>query len=66
MQTLLKGKKGGDLVKINIPQIGWQVLLIEEYQPEKTATFEESKPLLISKIRQETLKKEIDKLLLTK
>jgi parvulin-like peptidyl-prolyl isomerase len=66
MQTLLKGKKGGDLIKINIPQIGWQVLLIEEYQGEKTATFEESKPLLISKIRQETLKKEIDKLILTK
>jgi hypothetical protein len=66
MQTLLKGKKGGDLIKINIPQIGWQVLLIEEYQPEKTATFEESKSLLISTIRQESLKKEIDKLILTK
>ena len=63
MQTLLKGKKSGDLVKLNIPQVGWQILLIEEYQPEKIATFEESKSLLIGAIRQSALKNEINKLL---
>jgi parvulin-like peptidyl-prolyl isomerase len=66
MQTLLKGKKAGDIVKVDVPQIGWQILLIEEYQEARAATFEESKSLLISTIRQETLKKEIDKLILTK
>ncbi len=63
MQALLNGKKGGDLVKLNIPQIGWQILLIEEYEGEKTATFEESKSILIATIRQEALKQEIEKLI---
>jgi parvulin-like peptidyl-prolyl isomerase len=66
MLTLLKDKKAGDIVKINIPQIGYQILLIEEYQPEKMATFEESKQLLITTLRQEALKKEIDRLILIK
>ncbi len=63
MQSLLANKKTGELVKINIPQIGWQVLLIEEFQEGKLATFEESKSFLIATIRQEVLKKEIEKLL---
>jgi len=66
MQGLLKGKKAGDIVKLNIPKIGWQILFVEEYQEAKLATFEEAKPLLIGTIRQESLKKEIDKLTLGK
>lgn len=64
MQTLLSRKKSGDLVKVNIPQIGWQILFIEEFQEAKLATFEESKPFLIGTIRQEALKQEIDRLVL--
>ncbi len=64
MQSLLNGKKAGDVVKLNIPQIGWQILLIEEFQEAKLVSFEEAKPFLIGTIRQEALKKEIDKLLL--
>jgi parvulin-like peptidyl-prolyl isomerase len=63
MQALLNGKKAGDVEKINIPQIGWQILFIEEFQEAKLATFEESKPFLIGTVRQEALKKEIDRLL---
>ncbi len=66
MLALLKDKKAGDIVKVAIPQIGYQILLVEEYQPEKMATFEESKQFLISTSRQEALKKEIDKLILVK
>ncbi|MCI0500648.1 MAG: peptidyl-prolyl cis-trans isomerase [Epsilonproteobacteria bacterium] len=63
MQDLLNGKKAGNIVKINIPQIGWQILFIEEFQEAKLATFEESKPFLIGTVRQEALKKEINRLL---
>ena len=63
IQTLLKDKKSGDLVKMNIPQVGWQILFVEEFQGEKIATLEESKSFLISAIRQNALKNEINRLL---
>lgn len=63
MRALLNGKKAGDLVKIDIPQIGWQILLIEGYEGERVASFEESKSILIATIRQESLKQEIEKLI---
>ena len=63
IQELLKDKKDGDTVKVSIPNIGWQILLVEEYQKERVASFDEAKQLLVNLARQEALKLEINKLL---
>lgn len=61
VQLALKDKKAGDLVKVNIDKIGTQVLLIEGFEPQKAATFEESKQALTQNAKQEALSKEIQK-----
>ena len=63
VQNSLKDKKSGDVVKVNVANIGTQVLLIEDYKPEKAATFEEAKATLIQLAKQEQLNAEIKKLL---
>lgn len=59
----LKDKKEGEIVKINIKEVGTQIILIDKYVPEKDATFEESKELLVNNAKKIALKKEIDSLL---
>lgn len=63
IQDKLNGTKKGDLVKVNVPNIGWQVLFVEEYQPKRDATFDEAKQLLVNLAKQEALNKEIEKIL---
>lgn len=63
IQEKLTDKKKGDIVKVNVSNIGWQLLLIEEYQPKRGATFDEAKQVLINIAKQEALSKEIDKLI---
>jgi parvulin-like peptidyl-prolyl isomerase len=63
IQASLKDKKSGDIVKANVANIGTQVLMIEEYKPEKAATFEEAKITLVQIAKQEQLNVEIQKLL---
>ena len=58
----MQGKEVGARVKVNLGDIGWQVLLIESYEPERKATFEEAKQLLVTIARQEAVHKEIARL----
>lgn len=63
IQEKLKDKKASDIIKVDIANIGIQILYIEEYQSERKATFEESKQLLVKLARQEALNLEINRLL---
>lgn len=66
IQDALKDKKAGDVVKVNVPNIGWQILLVEEYQEQRAASMEEAKQFLVNLARQEALKVEINQLLQSK
>lgn len=59
----LKAKKEGDIVKINLKDIGTQIILIEKYIPEKDATFDEAKEALENLAKRKALTKEIESLL---
>ncbi|MGB1226305.1 MAG: peptidylprolyl isomerase [Poseidonibacter sp.] len=60
-EALVKAKS--NLVKVQIKDRSWQVLLIEDSTKERVATFEESKNELLLVAKQELLKKEIDKII---
>ncbi|MDX9743287.1 MAG: peptidylprolyl isomerase [Arcobacteraceae bacterium] len=66
IQELLKGKTSNDIVKFNIPNMGWQLFFVEEYQPSRDATLEEAKQFLVNALRQKALGEQIDKRLQTK
>lgn len=63
ISTALKNKNEGDIVKVNLKDIGTQIILIEKYIPEKEASFEESKEALINLAKRKALVKEIDLML---
>jgi hypothetical protein len=63
IKSALEGKNEGDIVKVNLKDIGTQIILIEKFIPEKEATFEESKDALINLAKRKALAKEIDLLL---
>ena len=63
-EALVKAKS--NLVKVQIKDRSWQVLLIEDSTKERVATFEESKNELLLVAKQELLKKEITKILESK
>lgn len=63
LQEALKGKHQNDLVKVKPNDFGWQILLIEDYQADRKATFEESQSYLQNVIRQQKLNQEIQTLL---
>ena len=63
IKEALKGKKEGDIVKINLKDIGTQIILIEKYIPEKDATFDEAKEALENLAKRKALTKEIELLL---
>ena len=63
IQATLKNKKAGAIVKVNVANVGTQILFVEEYQGERKATFEESEQILINLARQEALKEEINKIM---
>lgn len=63
LQEALKNKKKNELIKIKLNDFGWQIVLIEDYQAQRKATFEESKQYLENIIRQQKLNEEIQKLL---
>lgn len=63
IKNALKDKKEGDIVKVNLKDVGTQIILIEKYIPEKEATFEEAKEALVNLAKKKALVKEIDLLL---
>lgn len=62
IQTQIKNKNANDIVVAEVKNVGWQVLLIEEYQPAREATFKESKEVLTRLAKQQALIKKIDSL----
>ena len=66
IQKALKDKKVGDIVKVQIPNLGWQIILVNGYQASRDATLEESSNLLLNIARREALTQEINKLLQNK
>ncbi|QEZ89453.1 hypothetical protein ACIB15232_1351 [Aliarcobacter cibarius] len=46
IREALKDKKVGDILKVNIKDLGTQIIYLEKYIPQKEATFEESKDAL--------------------
>ena len=63
IKEALKGKKEEDIVKINLKDLGTQIILIEKYIPEKHATFDEAKEALSNLAKRKALTKEIELLL---
>lgn len=63
IKEALKDKKEGDIVKVNIKDIGTQIILIEKYIPEKEASFEEAKEALVNLAKRKALMREIELLL---
>lgn len=63
IQEKIKDKKKDDLILVEVENIGWQIILIEDYKPIKKATFEESKEVLTQLAKQQELIKRIDDLI---
>jgi hypothetical protein len=60
IKEALKGKKEGDIVKVNLKDVGTQILYIEKYIPEKKATFEEAKEALIDLAKRKALTRQME------
>jgi parvulin-like peptidyl-prolyl isomerase len=61
IRDALKDKKQNDIINVYVDNIGWQVLLLEDSQPEKQATFEEAKEILTKLAKEEILSKRIER-----
>ncbi len=57
----ITGQSAAAVIKLQIPNVGWQVLLVKEYQAERKATFDEAKQVLQMIARQQALADEIKK-----
>lgn len=62
-QEKIKDKKINDLVLSNVENIGYQIILIDDYKPVRELSFEESKEFLTNLAKQQELVKKIDSLL---
>lgn len=62
VQKSLKKSKN-KLAKAKVRNIGWQVLLIEDYKKQHKATYKESRTKLLLIAKQNLLKKEVSKIL---
>lgn len=63
IQEKIKDKKKNDLIVSKVENIGWQVILIDDYKPIREVSFEESKEFLTNLAKQQELAKKIDSLL---
>lgn len=62
-QEKIKDKKINDLVLSNVENIGYQIILIDDFKPIRDVSFEESKEFLTNLAKQQELIKKIDSLL---
>ncbi len=62
IQDALKDKKVNDIVKVEVPNVGWQILLVQDIKPAHAATFDEAKPELTMFAKQQLLEVEAKKL----
>ena len=63
IQEKIKDKKKNDLIVSKVENIGWQVILIDDYKPIREVSFEESKEFLTNLAKQQELAKKIDSML---
>ena len=63
IKTALKDKNEGDIVKVNLKDVGTQIIFIEKFIPEKDASYAESEEALINLAKRKALAKEMDILL---
>ena len=61
--TALKDKNEGDIIKVNLKDVGTQIIFIEKFIPEKDASYIESEEALINLAKRKALVKEMDLLL---
>lgn len=61
--TALKDKNEGDIVKVNLKDVGTQIIFIEKFIPEKDASYIESEEALVNLAKRKALVKEMDLLL---
>ncbi len=61
--TALKDKNEGDIIKVNLKDVGTQIIFIEKFIPEKDASYVESEEALINLAKRKALAKEMDLLL---
>lgn len=57
----LKNKNKGDVIQVSTGDTGSQILFLQNIQPQRAATFEESKKYLLQFAKKEALAKEIEK-----
>ena len=62
IQDALKDKKANDIVKAEVPNIGWQILLVQDIKPAHAASLDEAKPELTMFAKQQLLEAEAKKL----
>ena len=62
-QEKIKDKKINELVFSKVENIGYQIILIDDYKPIKDASFDESKSFLINLAKQQELLKKINSIL---
>ena len=63
IKTALKDKNEGDIIKVNLKDVGTQIIFIEKFIPEKDASYVESEEALINLAKRKALAKEMDLLL---
>lgn len=61
--TMLQEKEAGNLIKVPLGKDIWDVILLDEIKPERSATFEESKSYLVTLMRQQGVENEAKKIL---
>ncbi|WP_198306184.1 peptidylprolyl isomerase [Arcobacter vandammei] len=60
IKEALAGKKEGDIIKVNVKDLGTQIIYIEKYIPQKEASFEESKDALTELAKKIALNRQIE------
>lgn len=63
LQDAIASKKTGDFFKYQTGSGGWQVIYIHDYRPDRKATFEEAKPMLINIIKRVEVGKKIQSMM---
>jgi parvulin-like peptidyl-prolyl isomerase len=64
IQENIKDKNINDLILVKVENIGWQIILIDDFKPIRDVSFDESKEFLTNLIKQQELIKKIDSLLI--
>jgi parvulin-like peptidyl-prolyl isomerase len=63
IQTALKDKTINDIIKVEMPNVGWQILYVENIKAAHKASFEESKGQLTMLAKQQLLEAEVKKII---